>query len=577
MLTPLITLGQVLDAPGGRVLLERHLPAALVTAHTADLRDLLIGAFLRVTPGLREDAAARDAFWAEVDEVMAPVLLRPHTVAELHAVPDPSLPRASAPWTLVGKPARWETLEVALHGPSEGNPFLDVELSAEFTCGPRRWTVGGFYDDGGVYRLRALAEEEGLWQFVTSSTAPALDGVRGEAVVGPAASDAHGPVRVDGFHFAYADGTRYRPWGTTAYAWNHQDESMQAATLETLAASPFTKLRMCLFPKHFVYNTDEPERFPFPRAPDGSFDHSRFDVDFFARLDDQVQRLGDVGIEADLILFHPYDHWGFSDLGPAVDDRLVRYVVRRMAGYAHVWWSLANEHDLMFTKSTADWNRIGELVATEDPHGHMLSIHNGFHHFDHTRPWITHASVQKTDPYRTAEETGTWRAAWGKPVIIDECAYEGDLEYDWGNISGVEMLRRFWEGAVRGGYVGHGETYWDAGDKIWWAKGGRLVGTSHARIGFLEEVVAASPTGMLEPLPSDFDQPWAGVQDQYLVSYHGFGRPRERHVLLPPGRWQVDVLDTWECTVDRLPGVHQTFVLVPLPAKPYQAVRLVAV
>jgi hypothetical protein len=90
-------------------------------------------------------------------------------------------------------------------------------------------------------------------------------------------------------------------------------------------------------------------------------------------------------------------------------------------------------------------------------------------------------------------------------------------------------------------------------------------------------VVAASPTGALEPLPSDFDGLWAGVLDRYLVSYLGFGRPRERHLLLPPGRWHVDVLDTWECTIDRLPGVHKTFVLVPLPAKPYQAVRLVAV
>ena len=145
---------------------------------------------------------------------------------------------------------------------------------------------------------------------------------------------------------------------------------------------------------------------------------------------------------------------------------------------------------------------------------------------------------------------------WGKPVVVDECGYEGDLEYGWGNLSGEELLHQFWDGAVRGGYAGHGETYWDADEEIWWSKGGRLVGTSPARIGFLEEVVAASPTGVLDPLPSDFDLPWAGVQDEYLVSYHGRGRPRERHVLLPPGRWRVDVLDTWECTVDRLPGVH---------------------
>jgi hypothetical protein len=576
VLTPLIRFGQVLDAPGGRAVLERHLPAAMA-ADGAELRDMLVGSFLWVTPGLRNDPAARAAFWAEVDEVMAPVLLRTHTNAVASTVPDPSGPRSSATWAVVGEPTRWGVTEIALEGPSAGNPFVDVELTAEFRCGGRTWTVGGFYDGDGVYRLRALAEEEGIWQFVTSSTTPALDGIRGEVVVGPAAPDAHGLVRVDGFHFAYADGTRYRPWGTTAYAWNHQDESMQTATLKTLAASPFSKLRMCLFPKHFVYNTDEPERYPFPRVADGSFDHSRFDLDFFARLDEQLRRLGELNVQADLILFHPYDRWGFSDLDPAVDDRVVRYVVRRLAGFAHVWFSLANEYDLVISKSTADWDRIGELVVAEDPHGHLVSIHNFQQHFDHARPWISHASVQRTDPYRTAEETGSWRDRWGKPVVIDECAYEGDLEFDWGNISGEELLRRFWEGAVRGGYVGHGETYWSAEHKIWWAKGGRLHGTSHARIGFLADVVAASPTGVLEPLESDFELPWAGVEDKYLVSYHGFGRPRERHVLLPPGRWRVEVLDTWECAITPVPGIHETFVLVPLPGKPYQAVRLVAV
>ncbi len=33
----------------------------------------------------------------------------------------------------------------------------------------------------------------------------------------------------------------------------------------------------------------------------------------------------DLGIEADLILFHAYDRWGFSDMGRAADDRYVRY------------------------------------------------------------------------------------------------------------------------------------------------------------------------------------------------------------------------------------------------------------
>jgi hypothetical protein len=111
------------------------------------------------------------------------------------------------------------------------------------------------------------------------------------------------------------------------------------------------------------------------------------------------------------------------------------------------------------TKDTGDWERIAEVITANDPFGHLLSIHNCFGFYDYSRPWITHASVQRIDVYRTAENTDAWRQEWGKPVVIDECAYEGDIDQGWGNITGEEMVRRFWEGAVRGGYVGHGETY----------------------------------------------------------------------------------------------------------------------
>ena len=145
-------------------MLERHLPGVADTPAAADLRHQLVGAFLRVTPGLRDDPAAQESFWAEVDEVMAPVLFHPHAeaVAALVAT-DGTTSRASAPWIMVGEPTRWGVLEIALQGPDVGNPFVDVELSAEFRCGDRSWTVGGFYDGEGVYRLRALAEEEGPW------------------------------------------------------------------------------------------------------------------------------------------------------------------------------------------------------------------------------------------------------------------------------------------------------------------------------------------------------------------------------------------------------------------------------
>ena len=37
---------------------------------------------------------------------------------------------------------------------------------------------------------------------------------------------------------------------------------------------------------------------------------------------------------------------------------------------------------------------------------------------------------------------------------------------------------------------------------------------------------------------------------------------------------EVDVIDTWNMTVETLPGVHSGQVHVDLPARPYIAIRL---
>jgi hypothetical protein len=570
MLNPTLTFGEALDVPAARTVLASYLPNFTSSSSVALLRELPVSLFVYAVPALRDEPERRERFWAELDHAMdnGPSVCRVDATSTSNA-PMHTAVHASATWTATTSPARWDLLEISLTGPAHGNPFRDVDLSAEFTCGDRSWVAGGFYDGDGIYRVRVLAELAGTWAFRTRSNEPSLDGIRGEVHVSDARPGAHGPVRVDGFHFRYADGRRYRPMGTTAYAWTHQSDEMQQQTLDTLARGRFTKLRMCLFPKHYLYNQDEPRRFPFLTRPDGSIDIERFDLEYFRRLDTQIEALAALGLQADIILFHPYDRWGFADLGPDVDDRWVRYVVHRFAGYANVWWSMANEYDLM-TKTEEDWDRLGRLVSSEDPHHHLISIHNGFDFFDHGRDWVTHASIQGSE----VESVGAWRERWGKPVVVDECSYEGDLEYTWGCITGEEMVRRLWEGAVRGGYIGHGETYFNDRHRLWWSRGGELVGTSHQRFGFLDDIAAAAPDGILEPVQSGFDAQWAGSQDRYLVAYFGVYRPREKHVLLPPGDWVIDVLDTWNCTVDRLPGTHVDFALVPLPSRSYMAVRV---
>lgn len=221
-----------------------------------------------------------------------------------------------------------------------------------------------------------------------------------------------------------------------------------------------------------------------------------------------------------------------------------------------------------------DWERLAAIVGAEDPFGHLNSIHNCRPFYDYTRPWITHASVQRVDVYRTAENTDQWRERWGKPVVIDECAYEGDIDQGWGNITAEELVRRFWEGAVRGGYVGHGETYLRDDEVLWWSKGGELHGESAARIGFLDRLLAEAPEGVWDPLPSDWDVPWGGAAGTHVVGYFGFNRPRFRNVVLPDGAFAVDVIDTWNMTVETVADAASGTIRVPLPGRPYQAIRL---
>ena len=217
---------------------------------------------------------------------------------------------------------------------------------------------------------------------VRSSPTSSADGVRG-------------PVQVaDKYHFSYADGTRYLPVGTTAYAWTHQDEEVEERTLKTLAAGPFNKLRMCVLPKSYTYNENEPPRYPFPGSTVDGWDTTRFNTDFFRHLEGRIAQLADLGIEVDLILLHPYDRWGFSTLPRAAHQRLVKYVVRRLAAYRNVWWSMANEYDLLPNYTTQDWEALAQVVTDNDPFGHLLSIHNGLYHYDQSRPWITHCSIQ---------------------------------------------------------------------------------------------------------------------------------------------------------------------------------------
>lgn len=184
---------------------------------------------------------------------------------------------------------------------------------------------------------------------------------------------------------------------------------------------------------------------------------------------------------------HPYDKpedWGFSRMTREEDVFYLTYVARRFSAYKNIWWSLANEWDLMPWKPAEDWDAMPRIIMANDPYGHLRSIHNCREIFDHSHPWITHVSYQRCDLKNTAEDVTTLRAQYNKPVLIDEVGYEGNINWGWGNLTAQELVRRFWEGSLRGGYVTHGETYVDRGPKLWWAHGGKLYGDSPSALAF---------------------------------------------------------------------------------------------
>lgn len=469
---------------------------------------------------------------------------------------------------------RWGIFELALNGPQTGNPFVDVTFGALFKHQNRVIHADGFYDGNGVYKVRFMPDKEGKWAYSTFSNCNELDGMIGEfECIMPSAQN-HGPVRVkDEYRFAYEDGTPYLPFGTTCYAWIHQNDELEEKTLATLADAPFNKMRMCVFPKHYDYNANEPVYYPFEGSLEEGWDFTRFNVEFFRHMEKRISDLLTLGIEADLILFHPYDRWGYSTMDAQSDERYLRYIMARLSAYRNIWWSMANEYDLMQTKNLMDWDRFFKLIQQCDPYQHLRSVHNCHTFYDHGKPWVTHCSIQHSDLTRVTE----WHELYKKPVVVDECCYEGNIAHNWGNITAQEMVHRIWEGTIRGGYVGHGETYVDPNDILWWSKGGVLHGQSPERISFLRQLLEQSPQDLVPiDIGYSYDVLYAlSKNDEYFLAYCGSGQSAYKDIALPDqSSYTIEIIDAWDMTVTPLDGVFRGKCRVKLPAKPYIGLRI---
>jgi hypothetical protein len=486
----------------------------------------------------------------------------------------------------------YELYEATFQGSANGNPFIEVKIEAEFSLGFRTVRVTGFYDGAGIYRVRFLPDTAGEWRYRTVSNARDLHDQQGTILIADRRPGHHGPVRVHNtHHFCYADGTPFFPFGTTCYAWIHQNEELQQQTLTTLKGSPFNKVRMCIFPKHYEYNHNEPPFYPFERSSDGVNNFEHINPLFFQHLERRIMDLDAIGVQADLILFHPYDNWGYQKMSAEQDDRYLRYVLARLSAIPNIWWSVANEFDLMRAKTTADFDRFFHIIEQHDPYAHLRSIHYSRISYDYSRPWVTHASHQTSDFAAAAAQI----ALLQKPVLFDEVQYEGNLDRRWGNLDGDELAYRFWRGVIAGAYVTHGETILEQDAKmtedetptLWWAHGGKLKGTSPAAIGFLRRLVQdtvingneshAGLEGSNQPYYANAVALDANRKTTTILYFFDQHRPLWYEFPLPEGNFSAEMIDPIAMTITPLPGKHSGKARLRLGSRMYQALRFRAI
>lgn len=530
------------------------------------------------------------------------MMTRNSLTASLFVLLFPLLLTASQPSRAQQRVERWGCFELSLPAAVQGNPF-EVALTATFTCGAESQTVRGFYDGDGVFKVRFMPGSEGEWSYVTASRVPALNRRRGSFVCAAPSEGNHGPVEPDGRHFRYADGTRYYPVGTTAYDWMHVGDEAAARTVASMLASGFNKLRMLFFLHNLP--VEYPDIYPFVRKADGSWDYERFDPAYFQYVERRILALQAIDVEADLVLFHPYDggRWGFDRMPLEANLRYLSYITARFSAFRNIWWSLANEWDGVKGIPAEDWDKFAAAVAAGDPYRHLLSIHGYtatyYNYFD---PVFTHASIQDHGPVMERGRAHTVSQIYKKPVIFDEVCYEGNVGSRWGWLSGQEMLRRMYNGLMSGTYVTHAETFNDeegssaevAGNYL--AYGGDFRGESWRRIKFLRAVLdeLPNPLGLAD---HNWDEYTATAGDGYYLIYLGneirgewtFDLPVKNGPWARPQageKYRVEILDTWNMTVTPWPVVFETAApgryrirdkegrAVRLPDTPYLLLRI---
>jgi hypothetical protein len=297
--------------------------------------------------------------------------------------------------------------------------------------------VPGFWDGGEVYKIRFSPPTTGEWRYETRSATPELKGKTGAFTVTAAFGKNHGPVEVfDTSTSATPTARRItssaRPATPGPISRKLQRTDAQDAGRFALQQDPLLRVpqELCL----------QQERAGAVCLPKGrrQVRLRRPDPAFWRHFEQRILDLQKLGIEADLILWHPYDRWGFADMSDTEDDRYLRYCIARLSAFRNVWWSLANEYDFMTDRPPATAGTSNGRTGTGSSRFSKRKIRyqrlRGIHNGSLVRPHQSLGHARQPSDLRH-ERRSRFREQYRKPVVYDECKYEGNIPQGWGNLT----------------------------------------------------------------------------------------------------------------------------------------------
>ena len=252
------------------------------------------------------------------------------------------------------------------------DPYMRVSLSATFRGPTQTIRVDGFWDGGGLFKIRMMPTEEGTWSWTTSSNNPELHNRSGSFVC--ESSNLGGYVRVSPSRphtFDWAgNGAPFFLMGDTIWHMYYNlrffDGSFQSLIAER-AAQRFNYAHGVVH--DFLHNSGG----PIYRAQ--SVERESFDVDtlnpaYFHIIDQKIDFMNARGMVAGL--FFSWGNEGYQEYVTAEQyERYMRYLVSRYAS-KNVFWIIVGEFEEA-GESRARWRDYMRTVFDADPYGRLCS------------------------------------------------------------------------------------------------------------------------------------------------------------------------------------------------------------